>query len=102
MATKKTTNRGPRPGYEPAKGFPDPQHTPEPGGGNLTHYPHAQGPVCGKRPTPTRAASYSTTDPTCPTCAHYLNEAKKVTAFRHPDAAARQLERDRAAGEPTE
>lgn len=74
------------PGFEPAKGFPDPafvrEDAPKPGGA-ITHYPHRNGPACGATPIPTSAAAYSPTAPTCPWCRDYLAAVKKVTAEQH-------------------
>lgn len=71
------------PGYEPAKGFPDPnapKPPPVPPVGYHTHLPAGNGPVCGFRPTPTDAKFYDPVDPTCPPCAAWLAAAKRNTA----------------------
>lgn len=86
MATRNPHAQKRTPGYEPAKGFPDPNFQREPApkpGGAVTHYPHRNGPACGATPVPTSAASYSHTAPTCNWCAQYLADVKKVTAEQH-------------------
>lgn len=77
-ATKKT-----RPGFEPAKGFPDPENPPEVVG-RYTHFPHSNGAVCNTRPVPTNAGDYDPVNPTCPWCAKWLASAKAVTRARYP------------------
>lgn len=87
-----------RPGYEPGKGFPDPNAKPKSTtGGRDTHYPSGSGDgaVCGKKPS--AAALYDSVNPTCEWCAHYLAKAKGVTAARHPEAYRRQEAADQAA-----
>lgn len=82
MASKKKT----RPGYEPARGQPDPDDA-APGAfpiGHLTHFPASNGPVCGLKPTPTQAADYDPAEPTCPTCAKWLAATRAHTAARYP------------------
>jgi len=104
MATKRKAV----PGHEPLKGFPDPTDpkglaAPRPRSLNDTHYPHAQGPVCNLRPTPTKASAYDSENPTCPTCAQWLQAARKVTAARHPEAFRRSVVKAQAAAsEPKE
>jgi hypothetical protein len=82
MASRKV-----RPGYEPAKGFPDPEAPPPPRTGQLTHYPHTMGAVCNVRPVPTNAGSYDPISPSCPACANWLRAAKAQTRAAHPWAA---------------
>lgn len=78
------------PGYEPARGFPDPNFKREPEAppaeGKVTHLPHRNGPACGATPVPTSAADYSPTHPTCAWCANYLKETQKATAAMYPSA----------------
>ena len=74
-----------RPGYEPAKGFPDPEApAPTPRGTQVTHYPHSMGAVCNVRPVPTNAGSYDPINPTCEKCAAWLRSAKQQTRAAHP------------------
>ena len=79
------------PGFEPAKGFPDPNFKREPeakpAAGVVTHLPAREGAACGVRPVPTQAASYSPTQPTCAWCAAYLAACKKMTAEQHGEPA---------------
>jgi hypothetical protein len=80
-----------RPGYEPAKGNPDPLEAPPaviPGVGYHTHMPQPTGTVCGVYPVPTNAKFYDPVAPTCPQCAAYLKATQRVTAARHPEAWA--------------
>jgi hypothetical protein len=79
------------PGYEPARGFPDPNFKAPPATrdtGAITHLPQSNGTVCNLLPPPTDASAYDPIAPTCPPCANYLKETKKVTAARHPEANA--------------
>ena len=101
MASRKIVRT---PGHEPAKGFPNPAHVPSVID-RKTHYPHAQGPVCGVRPTPTDARDYDVKAPTCDVCAGWLRSAQGNTAARHPHAVARtqaRLEAEHAAETPKE
>lgn len=78
-----------RPGYEPAKGFPDPLAAPPPtypAAGYYTHLPHSNGPVCGQWPPPTDAKMYDPVAPNCPKCAAWLAAATAVTKVRYPGA----------------
>ena len=80
-----------RPGYEPAKGFPDPQAPPPPtypAIGYYTHEPHSNGAACGVYPPPNDAKFYDPVAPTCPKCAAYLAAKQAVTRARHPEAFA--------------
>ena len=88
------------PGFEPAKGQVGPDDvaraTPTTGG-PPTHYPASNGPVCGKRPVPTKAASYDAVEPTCPECIKWLTGAKRTTSSilaqqAKGDAALKQTE----------
>lgn len=75
-----------RPGFEPAKGNPDPEYKPPPvphERGFHTHLPHSNGPVCGLYPPPQDAKFYDPVDPSCPACANYLAATKRVTQARH-------------------
>lgn len=80
-----------RPGYEPAKGFADPDVTPGAGprDGRVTHYVNGggNGTICNRRPVPTLAADYDNEDPSCPECANWLAAARRNTAARHPWSA---------------
>jgi hypothetical protein len=81
MASRRAT----APGFEPAKGFPDPAlANTNPKIGPVTHYPTLYGPVCAQKPTPTDAGAYDPTDPTCEKCARWLNAARQVTAAQMP------------------
>lgn len=82
MASKRAN--APHPGHEPAMGRPDP-NAPRPANtGRLTHYPHSNGTVCGKRLT--KAADYDTVAPTCTTCAQWLKSTQDFTRRKHPGA----------------
>jgi hypothetical protein len=67
-----------RPGYEPAKGFPDPRATVIPASG-ATHAPNPNGGLICGRPAPTSAASYDAENPTCPDCALWLAKTRAHT-----------------------
>lgn len=82
---KRVPKRTSLPGYEPAKGFPDPRHqaalakAQEPlATGDITHMPHRNGTVCGRQVT--QARLYTTERPTCPDCAKYFDAVKKTAA----------------------
>ena len=79
-ATKRVT----RPGFEPAKGFPDPAEPKVNLTGMQTHYPATHGPVCNYKPTPTDAGAYDINDPSCPACAKWLSAARQNTAAMYP------------------
>ena len=80
MAARKSAPR--KPGYEPARGFP------EPGAGrndgSYTHSPHRNGTVCGLALTD--AGAYTLEQPSCPTCARHF-EAVQRSAQRQQSAA---------------
>jgi len=82
MPKPKQPNTHADPGYEPAKGHVGPSDEARAvpvTGGPPTHYPSTNGPVCGKRPTPTKASSYDAVAPTCPVCAKWLASAQRTT-----------------------
>ena len=59
-----------RPGFQPAKGFPDPQAPKPPGPGTVTHMPSRNGTVCGMKLS--HASNYAHPErPTCTTCGNY-------------------------------
>lgn len=69
----------PRPGFEPAKGFPDPESPRTPSlSGMVTHMPHTNGTVCGRKET--KAASYTTEAPTCAKCLAYYRAVHRKDA----------------------
>ncbi len=89
-----------RAGYEPAKGFPDPEDPrPPPAAGILTHRPGASGgPACPPHVrgnvVPTSAESYidihdPAAMPTCPWCARYHQAVTDDTARRYPWATSK-------------
>jgi hypothetical protein len=68
-----------RPGYEPAKGFPDPAAVIIPATG-ATHAPNPNGGlICGRPATSTNAASYDAENPTCPQCAEWVGKTRAHT-----------------------
>lgn len=83
---KRAPKRTSLPGYEPARGFPDPKHqaalakaaaeSPQVGPGDVTHMPHRNGTVCGRAIT--QARLYTTDRPTCTDCAKYFDSVNKV------------------------
>lgn len=74
-----------RPGFEPARGFPDPMAPkPQPTSDvQETHMPHRNGSVCGEAFT--ESSSYTQERPTCPQCRTYFDAIQK-TAVKSPSA----------------
>lgn len=69
-------------------GRPDP-NAPKPANtGRLTHFPHSNGTICGKKLT--KAADYDTVAPTCPQCAQWKKATDDFTRRKHPSAFASQ------------
>ncbi len=73
------STRRKREGYEPAKGFPDPEAPKGPPAGTLiTHMPHANGTVCGRKET--KAGAYTLDRPTCEKCRRYYDALQPLRA----------------------
>jgi hypothetical protein len=80
-----------RPGFEPARGFPDPSAAQATSSFGFTHFPNRDRAVCGQ--VLTNAADFDDVAPTCPRCAAWLADVKRNTAAKHPEAAAELLGR---------
>jgi hypothetical protein len=80
-----------RPGFEPARGFPDPSAAQGTTSFGFTHFPNRDRSVCGQ--VLTNAADYDDVAPTCPRCAAWLADVKRTTAAKDPEAAAELLGR---------
>jgi hypothetical protein len=76
---KLPVTKPPKPGFNPAAGFPDP-NAEVVAASQVTHRPNPNGgTICGVKPIPIHAGHYSMENPSCPVCKDWLDKTRAAT-----------------------